>query len=114
MGFSERFPRWTSAVVGIAQLVLTAAIVGLEVGSVYIDLAHGTIWVGFWASLVFIKTFLMMLFISKIFFSVLIFMGLFVFYQPAVAAVVVVPPMYSYGQVSSDFNSDGKLLVYSF
>ncbi|CAF0743391.1 unnamed protein product [Adineta ricciae] len=64
MGFSERFPRWTSAVVGIAQLVLTAAIVGLEIGSVYIDLAHGTIWVGFWASLVFIKTFLMMLFIT--------------------------------------------------
>jgi hypothetical protein len=64
MGFAERFPRWTSAIVGVAQLVLTAAIIGLEIGSVYIDLAHGTIWVGFWAGLVFIKTFLMMLFIS--------------------------------------------------
>ena len=64
MGFSERFPRWTSAILGIVQAILTAAIIGLEVGSCYIDLAHGTIWAGFWAGLVFIKTFLMMLFIS--------------------------------------------------
>ncbi|CAF1011586.1 unnamed protein product [Rotaria magnacalcarata] len=64
MGFSERFPRWTSAIIGLAQLALTAAIVGLEVGSVYIDLAHGTIWVGFWAGVIFIKTLLLMLFIT--------------------------------------------------
>jgi hypothetical protein len=64
MGFSERFPRWTSAVLGIVQLALTAAIIGLEVGSCIIDLAHGTIWVGFWTGLVFIKTLLMMFFIS--------------------------------------------------
>jgi hypothetical protein len=64
MGFSERFPRWTSAIIGIVQLALTAAIIGLEVGSVYIDLAHGTIWVGFWTGIIFIKTLLMMLFIS--------------------------------------------------
>jgi hypothetical protein len=65
MGFSERFPRWTSAILGVAQLILTVAIIGLEVGSAYIDLAHGTIWVGFWAGLVFIVTCLMMLFISS-------------------------------------------------
>ena len=65
MGFSERFPRWITAILGVVQLVLTAAIVGLEVGSAYIDLAHGTIWVGIWAGLVFIITFLMMLFISE-------------------------------------------------
>lgn len=64
MGFSERFPRWTSAILGVIQLALTAIIIGLEVKSAIIDLAHGTIWVGFWAGLVFIKTFLMMLFIS--------------------------------------------------
>lgn len=65
MGFSERFPRWITAILGVAQLLLTAAIVGLEIGSAYIDLAHGTIWVGIWAGLIFIITFLMMLFISK-------------------------------------------------
>jgi hypothetical protein len=41
------------------------AIIGLEVGSSIIDLAHGTIWVGYWAGLVFIKTVLMMFFISE-------------------------------------------------
>jgi hypothetical protein len=65
MGFSERFPRWVTAIIGVGQLLLTAAIVGLEIGSAYIDLGHGTIWVGIWAGLVFIITFLMMLFISK-------------------------------------------------
>lgn len=65
MGFGERFPRWTSALLGVIQLALTSAIIGLEVGSVIIDLGHGTIWVGFWAGLVFIKTVIMMLFISK-------------------------------------------------
>ncbi|CAF1039368.1 unnamed protein product [Rotaria sordida] len=64
MGFGERFPRWSSAIIGVAQLLLTAAIIGLEVGSAYIDLAHGTIWVGFWAGIIFIKTVLMMLFIT--------------------------------------------------
>ena len=65
MGFAERFPRWTSALLGVIQLALTSAIIGLEVGSVIIDLGHGTIWVGFWAGLVFAKTVLMMLLISK-------------------------------------------------
>jgi len=64
MGFSERFPRWTSGVLGVVQLVLTVVIIGLEVRSAIIDLGHGTIWVGFWAGLVFIKTLLMMLFIT--------------------------------------------------
>lgn len=66
MGFGERFPRWITGLIGIAMGGLTAAIVGLEVGSSYIDLAHGTIWAGFWAGLVFIKTTLLMLFISKL------------------------------------------------
>jgi hypothetical protein len=71
MGFSERFPRWLSGLIGLIQLALVAAIIGLEVGSSIIDLAHGTIWVGYWAGLVFLKTVLMMFFISKcqIFFS---------------------------------------------
>ena len=64
MGFAERFPRWTSALIGVVLSILTAAIIGLELGSIYIDLAHGTIWVGFWAGLVFIKTCLLMFFIS--------------------------------------------------
>jgi len=66
MGFSERFPRWTSALLGVIQIGLTTAIIGLEIGSSIIDLAHGTIWVGYWTGLVFIKTFLMLLFISKL------------------------------------------------
>ncbi|CAF2168236.1 unnamed protein product [Rotaria magnacalcarata] len=64
MGFSERFPRWITGIIGIVQAALTAGIVGLEVGSAYIDLAHGTIWVGFWAGLIFIPTALLMLFIT--------------------------------------------------
>lgn len=65
MGFAERFPRWSSGILGLIMLVLTVAIIGLEVGSNYIDVAHGTIWGGFWGGLVFLKTCLMMLFISK-------------------------------------------------
>ena len=64
MGFSERFPRWSSAILGLIQVGFTAAIIALEVRSAFIDLGHGTIWVGFWAGLVFIKTILMMFFIS--------------------------------------------------
>ncbi|UJR32231.1 hypothetical protein I4U23_019696 [Adineta vaga] len=64
MGFSERFPRWITGILGVAQVVITAAIVGLELGSSYIDLAHGTIWAGYWCSIVFIWTFLVMLFIT--------------------------------------------------
>ncbi|CAF1437099.1 unnamed protein product [Rotaria magnacalcarata] len=61
MAFERRLPRWAAAILGIAQLALTAAIIGLEFGSFYYDVAHGTIWIGFWAGLVFIKTSLMML-----------------------------------------------------
>lgn len=65
MGFAERFPRWITALLGIAQVILTAAIVGLEFGSFYYDVAHGTIWAGFWSGIIFIITFLQMLLISK-------------------------------------------------
>ncbi|CAF5001825.1 unnamed protein product, partial [Rotaria sp. Silwood1] len=54
MSFKGRFPRWVTVILGIAQLLLTAAIIGLELGSDYIDLAHGTIWIGFWAGLIYI------------------------------------------------------------
>ncbi|CAF1234773.1 unnamed protein product [Rotaria sp. Silwood1] len=64
MGFTERFPRWITGVIGIVQLVLTAGILGLEIVSNYIDLGHGTIWVGIWASIIFIITFLQMFFIT--------------------------------------------------
>ena len=61
MGFKERFPRWVTGVLALAQVVLTAAIVGLEFGSFYYDVAHGTIWVGFWAGIIFIITFILIL-----------------------------------------------------
>jgi len=67
MGFSERFPRWLTGLIGVAQLIITAAIVGLELVSDYIDLAHGTIWVGLWSGIVFIITFVLMLTMSKYF-----------------------------------------------
>ncbi|UJR11328.1 hypothetical protein I4U23_015509 [Adineta vaga] len=60
MGFKERFPRWVTLVLAILQLILTAAIAGLEFGSFYHDVAHGTIWAGFWSCLIFIPTFLLM------------------------------------------------------
>jgi hypothetical protein len=80
MGFSERFPRWITAVIGIAQVVITAAIIALELVSCYIDLAHGTIWAGLWSGLVFIITFLSMLFISKSFFEKFLFLNLIFFF----------------------------------
>lgn len=64
MGFAERFPRWITAMMGIAQIVLTGAIIGLEVASVNVDLVHGTIWAGFWCSIVFVPTCFMMILIS--------------------------------------------------
>jgi len=67
MGFSERFPRWLTGFIAIAQLLITAAIIGLELISDYIDLAHGTIWAGLWSGIFFIITFIMMLTISKYF-----------------------------------------------
>jgi hypothetical protein len=103
MGFSERFPRWITAIIGLAQLLITAAIVGLEIGSAYIDLAHGTIWVGLWCGIIFIITFLMMLFISKyILISPMIFFYIFLFLKPVVAAVVVVPYMFLSSIVSEN------------
>jgi len=65
MGFKERFPRWVTLVLAVIQVVLTAGIAGLEFGSFYYDVAHGTIWAGFWSSLVFILTFSTMFLISK-------------------------------------------------
>ena len=65
MGFSERFPRWITALIAIGQLAVTAAIVALEVLSIFVDLAHGTIYAGFWCGLIFIATFMMMFFISE-------------------------------------------------
>ena len=75
MGFSERFPRWITALIGIAQIALTAAIVALEVLSIFVDLAHGTIYAGFWCGLVFIITFIMMLFISEYLNNLVCFSG---------------------------------------
>ncbi len=72
MGFKERFPRWVTGILAIAQIILTAAIIGLEFGSFYYDVAHGTIWAGFWAGLVFLLTCIMMFCISKCF-RILIF-----------------------------------------
>ena len=65
MGFSGRFPRWLTGIIGVVQLLLTLAIIGLEIGSLYIDLAHGTIFVGIWAGIVFLIATLSMLFISN-------------------------------------------------
>ncbi|CAF3536727.1 unnamed protein product [Adineta steineri] len=64
MGFAERFPRWITGILGVVQLAITAAIIGLELRSAYIDLAHGTIWVGLWCGLVFIITCITMIFIT--------------------------------------------------
>lgn len=65
MAFERRFPRWVTAILAAALFFLTAAIIGLEFGSFYYDVAHGTIWIGFWAGLVFIKTSWMMICTSK-------------------------------------------------
>ena len=65
IGCPKNVPRWLTAIFGVVLLVLTAAIIGLEFGSFAIDAAHGTIWVGFWASIVFIMTTVMMFVFSK-------------------------------------------------
>ena len=94
MGFSERFPRWITGVIGLVLLLITGAIIGLEIGSCYIDLAHGTIWVGLWCGLVFLITSFAMLFISKYYFiSYTYVFYIFLFLKPVAVAVVIVPFM---------------------
>ncbi|CAF1433047.1 unnamed protein product [Adineta ricciae] len=56
MGFKERFPRWLIIIFAVVQLVLTLAIIGTELGSFYSNVAHGTIWAGFWSALFYIPT----------------------------------------------------------
>jgi hypothetical protein len=102
MGFSERFPRWITGILGFIQLLITAAIIGLELGSVYIDLAHGTIWAGFWSGIIFIMTFVTMLFISKYSFKFLIGF-LFLFLKLAVVADVVVPLTFLFSIVNDSY-----------
>lgn len=65
MGFSERFPRPITAIIAILLLLFAAAIVALEILSIYKDVGHGTIWAGLWSALIFIPTIFAMLFISK-------------------------------------------------
>jgi hypothetical protein len=67
MNFQKGFPRRVTAVLAIIQTILAAAIIGLEFGSFSNDVAHGTIWAGFWCGVVFIITFLMMFCTSKYF-----------------------------------------------
>jgi hypothetical protein len=71
MCFRGKLPRWVLAVLAIVQIVLTAAIAGLEFGSFYYDIAHGTIWAGFWSALVYIITFIMM-FCMSMYFAILV------------------------------------------
>lgn len=65
MGLMDGFPRIPAALLGILQLALAAAAIGLEVGSIFVDLAHGTIWAGFWSGLVYIITGLLLLLMGK-------------------------------------------------
>lgn len=65
MGFAERFPRLITLIIGVLVLGLSAAIVALEILSVYQDIGHGTIWAGLWSALIFIPTILALLIISK-------------------------------------------------
>ncbi|CAF1127984.1 unnamed protein product [Didymodactylos carnosus] len=44
MKFNDHFPKTVPLILGILQMLLTCAIIALEVISVYIDVVYGTVW----------------------------------------------------------------------
>ena len=52
----EKFPTTLTGLLAFYQCLCTVAIIGCEIGSVLIDVFNATIYVGFWASLIFTIT----------------------------------------------------------
>ena len=55
--------------IGVFQMILTLTIIGLEGASVYCNPARGTIYAGFWCSIIFIITWIAMFFYGKFLFE---------------------------------------------
>lgn len=49
----SRFSIATPMIIGFLQMILTFAIIGLEIASVVISPVHGTLYAGFWLSVIF-------------------------------------------------------------
>ena len=69
---TEKQQRWKSvwpvriiALIATLQLILTLGILGLEVGSVIIDVDQGTAYAGFYCSVFFIMTWISMFTVGK-------------------------------------------------
>jgi hypothetical protein len=54
-----------AGLLGALQMILFLAIVGLEAGSVYYDAGRGTIYAGFWCSIIFFITWISMFCFGK-------------------------------------------------
>jgi uncharacterized membrane protein (GlpM family) len=53
-------------VIGLFQMLICFAIIGLEAGSVYYDAGRGTIYAGFWCSIIFFVSCVSMFCFGKI------------------------------------------------
>ena len=53
-------------VIGVFQMLLCFSIIGLEAGSIYYDAGRGTIYAGFWCSIIFFITCVSMFIFGKI------------------------------------------------
>lgn len=65
----SKFSMLIPIVIGFLQFILTLAIIGLEIGSVFISPIKGTLYAGFWCSAIFILSWISMSILGKFFFS---------------------------------------------
>ena len=56
----DTMPNSFPGLLGVCQVILWIAIIGLEAASVYYDPGRGTVYAGFWCSLIFFVTWVAM------------------------------------------------------
>jgi hypothetical protein len=61
----DAMPNSFPGLLGVCQVILWVAIVGLETASVYYDPGRGTVYAGFWCSFIFFVTWVAMFGHSK-------------------------------------------------
>lgn len=68
----DAMPTIVLIVLAIFQMILVSAITGLEATSVYYDAGRGTIYAGFWCSIIFSVTWIAMLCYGKFLFKTIV------------------------------------------
>lgn len=61
----SKFPTIIPVIIGFLQLILTLAIVGLEIASIVISPIYGTLYAGFWLSVLFTVSWVAMFTLGK-------------------------------------------------